>query len=398
MIDTRVHGTPSLIAEVLFWSSLALVFYTYAGYPLILRVLAIFIRRRIPQSNAEPSLTLLICAHNEGASIEAKLESSLALNYPKNKIQILVASDGSTDTTDDIVRNFMDRGIKLIRIENQAGKTHAQNIAVQYATGEIIVFSDATTIYHPDALRFLAANFADPKIGAASGCYAYNDPTSVSPNKSGARAYSTYDNAVRNLQSRVWSISGCCGCIYAVRRCLYTPLEAHIISDLVQPLHVLKQGYRVVLEPRALAWEAATSSAAREFSMRVRVVSRALTGLASVDGIMSPWPHLWLALQLWSHKLLRWAVPLLLLVLLLSSSLLLERPFYGIVFAVQMAFYATALLTALAPILSRRWRILNLPLYFCTVNAAAVGGFVQFLRGRRYTIWLPQREDADANI
>jgi cellulose synthase/poly-beta-1,6-N-acetylglucosamine synthase-like glycosyltransferase len=384
------------MAYALFWLCVALIVYTYVGYPLLLRLLASLIRRRPARPSETLRITLLICAHNEAASIEAKLRETLALHYPADRLQILVASDGSTDNTDAIVRSFAGRGVKLIRIPQQAGKTHAQNVAIQHAQGDIVVFSDATTRYHPDALRFLAGNYSNPRVGATSGCYVYLDPTHISPNGAGAKVYANYDNKIRSLQSQVWSITGCCGCIYSLRRSLYTPLGEDTISDLVQPLHVLRQGFRVTFEPRALAWESVTSSPRREFAMRVRVVARALSGLLSVPELLLPWYAPWIALQIWSHKLLRWAIPLFLLGLLISAAFLLRSPFYRAAFALQALLYATALLTYLFP-LHRRWWALGLPLYFCTVNAAALGGLIQLLRGHRYTFWRPEREDVDAS-
>ncbi len=388
-------NTVQMAVVALFWVCASLIAYTYVGYPLLLRFLAAFIRRPPVEPSEEPTITVLICAHNEAAGIETKLLDTLALHYPLGKLQVLVASDGSTDETDRIVRSFQTRGVELVRISRQAGKTHAQNVAMEHARGEIVVFSDATTRYHPDALRFLAGNYTDLRVGATSGCYTYLDPTCHSPNGAGARAYSSYDNRIRDLQSKVWSISGCCGCIYSVRRHLYTPLGDDIISDLVQPLHILRRGFRVTLEPRALAWEMATSSPRGEFLMRVRVVARALLGLLSVHQLLLPWHAPWIAIQIWSHKLLRWAVSLFLVGLLLSSASLLRLPFYRAAFALQVLLYATAAFTLLFPV-HRRWRLLGLPLYFCTVNAAAVGGLIQLLRGKRFITWLPKREEPDA--
>ncbi len=378
------------MALFVFWLCVAMIVYTYVGYPILLRILASFIRRSLPEPSEEPAITLLICAHNEAGSIGEKLRDSLALRYPSDKLQILVASDGSTDETDEIVSSFADQGVSLVRILRQSGKTHAQNVAVHQSRGEIIVFSDATTRYHPDALRYLAGQYEDKQVGAVSGSYVYVDASRNSPTGAGAQAYASYDNTIRRLQSQVWSISGCCGCIYSVRRALYTPLADDIISDLVQPLHILRQGYRVSFEPRALAWESSTVSPRREFSMRVRVVSRALAGLLSVPQLLLPWRSPWTAFQLWSHKLLRWIVPLFLVGMFSSSAFLLHSPFYRAAFLAQALFYSVAFLTWLVPF-HRGWRTLSLPLYFCTVNLAIVGGLIQLLRGNRYTIWNPER-------
>jgi cellulose synthase/poly-beta-1,6-N-acetylglucosamine synthase-like glycosyltransferase len=384
------------LAIVTFWGSVALIFYTYLGYPLLLKALALFITHKSALPTEDSSLTLLICAHNEEQSIEAKLLNSLALDYPRTKLQIIVVSDGSTDATDELVQCFADRGVELIRINHQMGKTNAQNVAMAHAMGEIVIFSDATTLYEPDALRLLAGNFSNPAVGACSGRYVYVNAGGDASNSSGAKVFAGYDNTVRALQSQVWGITGCCGCIYSVRRSLYTPLEPHIISDLVQPLHVLKQGYRVTLEPGALAREVTASTSRQEFSMRVRVIARALAGLYSVRELLVPWRSPWIAFQLWSHKLLRWSVSLMLIGIAVSSAFLHQIPFFRVAVLLQLVFYSMALLGAFVP-LPETLPILRLPLYFCTINAAALAGFMQFIRGNRYVSWRPVREDAHAS-
>lgn len=376
--------------SILFWISAAAIGYAYIGYPTLLWIVTRFQKRKAVPPSTEPTLTLLICAHNEAANIGRKLLQCLELNYPKDKLQILVASDGSTDETEDIVRFFAPEGVELIVVPQQAGKTNAQNIAVRSARGEIIVFSDATTEYHPDALQYIAGSLADPNVGAVSGRYTYCDLSSSSVGE-GSRAYAGYDNRIREMQSAAGSLTGCCGCIYAVRRNLYTPLEPGIISDLVEPMHVLLQGAKVKFEPRALAREDVGHNAGKEFSMRVRVVARALTGLASVRQLLAPWKHPWIALQLFSHKLLRYAVPLFLVGMLASSWMLRESIAYGILLAFQLAFYGLAALAAAIPALQNK-RVFSLPMYFCVMNAAALWGAVKFMRGQRYTVWKPQRE------
>lgn len=380
--------------SVLFWTCAVAIGYAYLGYPALLWVATRFKKPHAPAPSTAPTLTLLICAHNEAANIGRKLLQCLQLNYPKEKLQILVASDGSTDETDDIVRFFVSEGVELISIPQQAGKTNAQNIAMRSATGEVVVFSDATTEYHPDALQYLAGVFADPNVGAVSGRYTYCDLSNSSVGE-GSRAYAGYDNQIRQMQSAAGSLTGCCGCIYAVKRSLYTPLDPGIISDLVEPMHVLLQGAKVKFEPRALAREDVGHNAGKEFSMRVRVIARALTGLASVRQLLAPWKHPWIALQLFSHKLLRYAVPLFLIGMLASSWMLRTSTVYGVLLALQLAFYAIAALAAMVPALQKK-KGLSLPMYFCVMNAAALWGTVKFLCGQRYAVWKPQRETSHA--
>ena len=199
-------------------------------------------------------------------------------------------------------------------------------------------------------------------------------------------AFWNYENLIKKMQSRIRTITGCCGCIYSVRKAAYTELPADIISDLVQPLQAIKKGYRVVFEDRALAYEETTQSTSEEFAMRVRVVHARMRGLLSVSDLLQPWKFAWTAFQLWSHKIMRWMVPLFLIVLLAANLLLLDLPLYRVILALQLFFYAAALLNMLLP-LHRQWKPLGIPLFFCTLNAAALVSMVEICRGRKYVTW-----------
>src|SRR3984893_807828 len=375
-------------AEFVFWTALAALAYVYMGYPLLLTIVAPFVKPRRADIGYKLPVSFLIAAYNEETGIKKKLEQSLALDYPPNLIEIFVLSDGSTDRTDAIVESFGDPRVHLLRIEGRRGKTHAQNEAVKKANGDILIFSDATTVYHPHALQFIASNYADPSVGAVSGRYQYFDPAGKSPTGLGSIAFWNYENLVKSQQSRIRTITGCCGCIYSVRRIAYSDLSPDVISDLVQPLHVIRKGYRVVFEDRALAFEETTQSTSEEFSMRVRVVTRGIRGLLSVRDLLNPWKYPWISLQLWSHKLLRWMVPLFLSVLLAANTLLIESRLYRFTLAGQLFFYAAALLNMLLP-LHRQWKPLGIPLFFCTLNAAALVSMFEICRGRKYVTWQP---------
>ena len=364
--------------------------YAYIGYPALLWLLS----KLAPGSGSAPStefsLTLIIAAHNEEASIREKLEATLRLNYPREKLQILVASDGSTDKTNEIVREFQDGGVELLEVRHRMGKTNAQNEAVLYARNPILVFSDATTIYAPDALQHLAGAYLDPRVGAASGRYDYFDPTSGSPAGTGSAKFWSLENLIKRLQSRIFSLSGCCGCIYSVRRDLYTALSPETISDLVQPLQVILQGYRVIFQEGAHAWEEATRTTADEFRMRVRVATRGMMGLLSVPVLLMPWKHPWIAFQLWSHKVLRWSIPLFLVCLLAGSVLLASRTEFQLLLSAQCLFYGWAVASLVVPSM-RRSRLLSLPLYFCTINTAFLLGIFNAVRGHQFNVWQPIR-------
>lgn len=375
----------SRLSQFVFWISLAALLYVYVGYPLLLATISLFCKKKRSREFT-PFLSILIAAYNEESGIRRKLEQTLQLDYPNDKFEIIVLSDGSTDRTDSIVESFGDSRIRLLRLTGRNGKTNAQNAGAKIARGDVIVFSDATTLYDSQALRRLASTYTEPQVGAASGRYLYFDPQEKSPTGLGTVAFWNYENVIKLLQSKISTISGCCGCIYSVRRELYTPLEPDVISDLVQPLHVIRQGYQVVFEDQALAYEETTQSTAEEFSMRVRVVTRGMRGLLSVPELLMPWRHAWISFQLWSHKILRWFVPIFLLTLLAANTMLWERPGYQFFLAIQIAFYAVAIVSLLVP-LQRVWKPAGIPLYFCTLNAAAFLSLIEVVRGKKYVVW-----------
>jgi len=373
-------------ARIVFWLAAFLLFYVYAGYPLLLAAIRLFVHRRRFEPGYTPRISVLIAAYNEEEVIERKIRQTLALEYPQKKLEVLVLSDCSTDRTDEIVKAFPDSCVRLVRMPDRRGKTFAQNVGVKEATGEVIIFSDATAIYHPKALLHLACNYQDSSVGAVSGRYQYFDPGEQSPTGLGSAAFWNYENLIKKMQSSIRTITGCCGCIYSVRKEAYTELPADIISDLVKPLQAIRKGYRVLFEDRALAYEETTQSTSEEFSMRVRVVTRAMRGLLSVADLLKPWKFAWPAFQLWSHKIMRWMAPLFLIVLFAANLALIDSPFYKFTLAAQLFFYAAALLNMLLP-LHRQWKPLGIPLFFCTLNAAALVSMVEICRGRKYVTW-----------
>src|SRR5882724_10676625 len=379
-------STTSGVAQIILWLAAFMLFYVYVGYPFLLALIGFFAHSRRPEPGYCPQISVSIAVYNEEEAIERKIRQTLALEYPPDKLEVIVLSDCSTDGTDEIVAAFPDRRVRLLRMPERGGKTYAQNQGVKQAQGEVIVFSDATAIYHQKALLYLACNYQDPTIGAVSGRYQYFDPGDQSPTGLGSVAFWNYENMVKKLQSRVRTITGCCGCIYSVRKSAYTDLAGDVISDLVQPLWVIQKGHTVVFEDRALAYEETTQSTAEEFSMRVRVVTRAMRGLLSVSNLLKPWKFVWVAFQLWSHKVMRWMVPLFLIALLAANSLLIDSSFYRVTLALQLFFYAVALLNMLLP-LHRQWKPLGIPLFFCTLNAAALVSMVEICRGRKYVTW-----------
>ena len=212
-----------LIAQIVFWLATAALFYTYFGYPLFVYLYSLAFPKSIAKSDFEPTVTILITAYNEEKAIRSKLENTFQIEYPKDKLEILVASDGSSDRTDEIVKEFAGQSVKLFRQEGRKGKTYTQNKAVEKATGEIIIFSDATTDYQPNVLREILPNFADETIGCVAGKLIYVDEAETDVGK-GAKSYWNYETFIKESESRACSLIGASGCLYSVRKSAYQPM------------------------------------------------------------------------------------------------------------------------------------------------------------------------------
>lgn len=377
--------------EVIFWLIIFIIFYTYAGYSLFILLLSLFINRPIKKKEVYPRVTFLITAYNEEHSIAAKLKNTLHLDYPVEKLEVVVASDGSTDSTDTVVKQFHDQGVILKRVEGRVGKTETQNQTVAKATGDIIIFSDATTSYKEDAIRKIVRNYADPQVGAVSGRYEYINPTGAAVGL-GTVLFWKYENLIKRLQTRIQTITGCCGCIYSVRRDLYEPLPRDIISDLVEPLKILEKGFRISFEPEAVAYEETTETSKEEFGMRVRVISRGMNGLWYMRNLFNPFKYGFISFQLFSHKVLRWMIPFMLPLLLISNFFLIGKLFYNLCFIVQILFYLGAGVGYLLDRSGKKAKLLALPLYYCVVNAASITAFFRTLTGRKSIVWETVRQ------
>jgi len=374
------------MSELMFWLLVCTVLYTYFGYSLVIVVLAMLFNRPVDRRDITPRVTFLITAYNEEKNIRKKLTEVLALDYPQEQLEVMVASDGSTDRTDEIVGEFRNQGVVLKRVEGRVGKTATQNEAVEVATGDIIMFSDATTVYEHDAIRKLVRNYHDSAVGAVSGRYEYVNSTGASVGI-GSILFWKYENFIKSMQTRIRTISGCCGCIYSVRKTAYVPLPGDIISDLVEPLKVIERGYRVVFEPEAVAYEETTEKPHEEFRMRIRVITRAMRGILYVKSLLNPLCYPFVAFQLISHKVLRWLIPFFLIGLLIANTFLLKERFYEITFALQLAFYLLALLGLVLDGLGKKLKPAAVPLYFCIVNTASLIAIFKTLTGQKMVTW-----------
>jgi cellulose synthase/poly-beta-1,6-N-acetylglucosamine synthase-like glycosyltransferase len=379
--------------QIIFWTCVAALFYVYAGYPLLVYLISRAFPKNVKRAECEPQVTILITAYNEEKDIRQKLENTLLIDYPPEKLEILVASDGSTDATDEIVREFAGQNVKLFRQEGRAGKTFTQNKAVEKARGEIILFSDATTRYRADVLRKILPNFADETVGCVAGKLIYVDDSKSTVGK-GAKSYWNYETFLKESESGTCSLIGASGCLYAVRKSAYQPMYPEACSDFLICTILFRQGLRSVYEAEAVCTEETNQQAKKEMQMRVRVISQTFSDLSRNRDMLNPLKSGFYAVQLVSHKLLRYAVPLFLALILFSTAALLAHSFfYSLIFTFQTAFYAMAFAAWVLERNGVKLGILAMPLYFVLANIAAVIAFYKFLRGERYARWEPIREN-----
>ncbi len=378
------------IATTVFWLSCALLVSVYVGYPLIMKRLAAR-RRAAPRNSVEiPQASIIITAYNEERGIGAKLENILGAHFPLATAEIIVASDASTDATDEIVRSYRERGVSLLRVEGRQGKTACQNAAAAAATGDILIFTDATTHLHADALRNLVAGFTDPAVGCVAGRLVYESRLQSATGQ-GNEAYWDYEIQLRMAESALGSLIGVSGCLYAVRRSAYRPIDPRLISDFVISMRMREQGLRTVLAPDALCFEETLSRSKHELSMRVRVAIRSINALVHERRFLNPFRFGLFAWQLWLHKVLRYASPFLWLAALASNVVLAgEARVYAVLLVAQVAVIVLgAVGFALQPRhnLGLLWR----PYYLLLTNVAAFIAALRYLRGERMVTWKPIR-------
>ena len=359
---------------ILFWLLAAFIFYTYAGYPLLLLVVSLFAGN--PGKYEEPvlpSVSIVICAYNEERTVEKKIQNCLGLDYPKDKLEILIGSDGSTDKTDGLIKSFGGDGVKLYRSETRGGKPGMLNELVSRARGEIIVFTDARQSFDKMALRALANSFFDETIGSVSGELVLRGAEHSSIG--GVSTYWNYEKFLRKLESKISSMVGATGAIYAIRKKLFTPVPVDIIlDDVFVPLKVVEKGFRAVFEPKALAYDDISKTAAAESDRKKRTLAGNWQIFFRLPQMFNPFKS-GVAIQLFSHKLLRVLMPFFLLALFVDNAFLLDKMMYRVFFGLQSVFYLTALAG------------LKIPYAFCALNIMAVQGFWAYVSKKQTAIW-----------
>jgi len=369
---------------VVFILSVFMVFYGYFGYPLSLLLLRVFRKNGKIRRRLDVSVTLIITAYNEEKKIKEKIENTLKLEYPESKLQIIVASDGSTDATNNIVRSYEKHGVELLKIISRGGKENAQKEAVIHARGEIIIFSDVATILEPQGLIEIISSFADPSVG----CVSSEDRLIEQDGKSfGEGFYVRYEMWLRHLESQVNSIVGLSGSFFAARKEVCQDFSRDVQSDFRTLLNSMKLGLRGVSDPKAIGSYLNIADEKQEFERKVRTVLRGLTVFFKHLEFLNFFQYGLFSYQFFCHKLLRWLVPFFLIAALISNVILVfTSGFCLFMLAGQLAFYGIGIYGCITQSLSG---VLKTPMFFMVVNAAIAVAWWKYLAGNRVVFWEP---------
>jgi cellulose synthase/poly-beta-1,6-N-acetylglucosamine synthase-like glycosyltransferase len=372
--------------ETLFTGSIVFIFLSYFGYSFSLYLLSIIRKKRVEKAAYFPFVSVILTAYNEEKRIEEKLRNTLALDYPKDKIQILVSSDGSTDQTNAIVKKYHKDRVELLAIEERRGKENAQKEAVKHANGDVLVFTDIATQLDPEGLREIVANFADPSVGCVS-----SEDRVIGKNGelSGEGFYVRYEMWLRKLESRVNSLVGLSGSFFAARKEVCQDFSGDMQSDFRTVLNSVKLGLKGVSDPQTIGYYQDVSDESREFDRKVRTVLRGLTVFFQHLEFLNIFRYGLFSYQFFCHKLLRWLVPIFLCIALVSNIILALKSYVFVILLIgQLLFYGLAL-----------WGwygkkgtpsvLVRIPMYFCVVNASILVAWWRYITGQRLVMWTP---------
>ena len=383
----------------LMLACLALTLYTYFGYPVVLWLWARWRRRPVQKADSCPSVSVLVVAYNEADALGRKIPNLLALDYPPDRLEIVIASDGSDDRTADVVAEYAEQGVRLLKFTERRGKAPVLNEAVPQCSGDIVVLADARQRFDPAAVRALVANFGDPGVGCVSGELVFrSDPKTTAVGR-GLGAYWSYEKTLRKNESAVFGTVGATGAIYAIRRDLFAPIpQDTLVDDVAVPMAATAKGYRTVFEPAAVAYDTPSLTGGAEFRRKVRTLAGNFQILSRNPRWFSPFRcRVWF--QLVSHKLCRLLAPLFLVGILLANLPLAGERMFQWTLAVQVCFYLVAVA---GWVLCRagsgrprsavlRW--LTLPYVFVLLHLAVVVGFFAFATGRQSVTWVRSESD-----
>lgn len=379
--------------KIIFWLSILTIIYVYIGYPLIIFLLSIFYKLPVRRTYPYPTVSIIMAVYNEEKNIESKIKTLLELDYPTSRMEILIGSDGSNDKTDQILSKYINPGrkefsndvnerIKLHTLPSRSGKPTMLNLLVKEAKGEILVFTDARQILDKSSVDELVKNFADPKVGAVSAELYFEDQNNKTAN--GVGLYWRYEKFIRERESKIGSMTGVTGALYAIRKELWTTLPKDLILDDVYiPLKIIHQGYRVIFDKKAKIYDRYSKNPKEEFLRKSRTLAGNFQLLLYFNWLMNPFKNL-INWQFISHKFLRLLVPFLLIFIFVINFFLLTDNFYRATLILQSVFY---LLAVIGAVIKYPNPLLNVPQMFCVMNTAAVVGLYRFLRNKQGVLW-----------
>lgn len=373
--------------ELLFWGAVALILYTYAGYPVQLWIAARWFARPVLKSPQTPEVVMIVVGHNEAHRIEAKIQTCLAQDYPADLLKVLVVSDGSSDATEEIVKRYPDSRVSLLACPTRRGKAACLNDGVAHTQAPIIVFTDARQRLHPRAVARLVANFADPKIGAVSGELVFEQDDG-SPFADGIGAYWLYEKFIRSREAATGSVVGVTGALYAIRRACFAPIPTEtILDDVAIPMQAAMQGWRISFEAGAIAYDLPSTDAAKEKIRKVRTLAGNFQLVSLYKRLLSPWHN-----PLWgrfvAHKMLRLACPLAMALAFVShSTMAWSTPgFYRWIWPVHALAYLAMAASIMWPTLQRS-KVLRLAATFAHLNIFVILGFMSYMTQKQSHLW-----------
>jgi len=375
-----------MLPIIIFWLSIVLIFFSYFGYPIILVILGSFKSKKIRKTEIIPSVTLLVPVYNEEKVIRKKLENSLNLDYPKDKLEVIVASE-SNDKTNEIVKKYENKAVKLFAYSGREGKQFTIYRTIPKCSGEIVVLTDVNGMFEKSSIRKLVRNFNDTSVGCVSGELRYVN-SKKGMNKESEGLYWKYEIWIKKLESRIQSVLGANGSIYAIRKNLYSPLSEHRGDDFELAVRIAQEGYWSILEPEAVSFENFSETIGKEFDRRVRIVGWVWRSALILLKESIKKGQLLLVFQLISHKILRWLVGLFLAMIFFTNFFLLDRPLYLGLLLFQIAFYSLGILGYFKEKKkkkSSRW--INIIYYFCAINLAALLGVFKSALGKQRATW-----------
>ena len=386
----EVHGAVITVAEVLFWGSIGIVFYSYAVYPFIVALLVRMFGPRPADARDDfmPTVSLVISLYNEAAVLPEKLKNLEALRYPLGKLRIIFGSDGSTDATDSLLAAWSHPAREVVAFPARRGKGPVLNDLVARAESDVIVFSDANTLYEPSTISRLVRHLADPAVGAVCGELVLL-PEGGDAGGSGEASYWSYETWLKRNESDFRTLLGATGGVYAIRRSLFEPLPAgkSVTDDFLIPMKIIKRGYRVVYARDALAYEKTSGSMQGEFRRKARIGAQNFAGITEFRSLLSPKAG-FTAFALWSHKIIRWMVPLFAIVAVAATALLAPASlFFRVVAGCEIAFVIMAGTGFAADRSHVRLGAAGLPYYILAMNAALFVGLLRYVFGLQRTTW-----------